>query len=65
MTPCANGLQKSWSARAMRYRYYDRGMKSVLECEPDVIVMGADPPNFDCCQLLSEIKGQTRPAIFA
>src|SRR6266446_1513904 len=39
---------------------YDRGMKSVLECEPDVIVMGADPPNFDCCRLLSEIKGSEK-----
>jgi len=39
---------------------YDRGMKSVLECEPDVILMGADPPNFDCCQLLSEIKGSDK-----
>jgi DNA-binding response OmpR family regulator len=38
----------------------DQGMKSVLTHEPDVIVLGADPPNFDCCQLLSEIKGSDK-----
>jgi len=41
-------------------------MKSVLECEPDVIVMGADPPNFDLfASFCPRSKGQTRPAIFA
>src|SRR4029077_21111961 len=24
---------------------------------PDTVVMGADPPQLDCCDLLSEIKG--------
>jgi DNA-binding response OmpR family regulator len=33
------------------------GMKSVLAFNPDLIVMGADPPRLDCCDLLSEIKG--------
>jgi len=33
------------------------GMKSVLAFGPDLVVMGADPPRLDCCDLLSEIKG--------
>jgi DNA-binding response OmpR family regulator len=32
------------------------GMKSVLACEPDVVVLGANPLQLDCCDLLSEIK---------
>jgi DNA-binding response OmpR family regulator/S1-C subfamily serine protease len=34
-----------------------RGMKAVLAFDPDTVVMGADPPELDCCDLLSEIKG--------
>jgi DNA-binding response OmpR family regulator/S1-C subfamily serine protease len=33
------------------------GMKSVLTFGPDAVVLGADPPQLDCCDLLSEIKG--------
>lgn len=33
------------------------GMNSVLAFSPDVLVLGADPPQLDCCDLLSEIKG--------
>ena len=33
------------------------GMKAVLAFDPDVVVLGADPPQLDCCDLLSEIKG--------
>src|ERR1700746_3511744 len=33
------------------------GMKSVLAFRPDVVILGADPPQLDCCDLLSEIKG--------
>jgi DNA-binding response OmpR family regulator len=33
------------------------GMKAVLAFEPDVVILGADPPQLDCCDLLSEIKG--------
>lgn len=33
------------------------GMKSVLAFDPEVVVLGADPPQLDCCDLLSEIKG--------
>ena len=33
------------------------GMKSVLAFQPDAVVLGADPPQLDCCDLLSEIKG--------
>jgi DNA-binding response OmpR family regulator/S1-C subfamily serine protease len=33
------------------------GMKSVLAFGPDLVVMGADPPRLDCCDLLAEIKG--------
>jgi DNA-binding response OmpR family regulator/S1-C subfamily serine protease len=39
-----------------------QGMKAVLAFDPDAVVLGADPPQLDCCDLLSEIKGseQTR-----
>src|ERR1700751_2955254 len=33
------------------------GMKAVLAFRPDVVILGADPPQLDCCDLLSEIKG--------
>ena len=33
------------------------GMKAVLAFIPDAVVLGADPPQLDCCDLLSEIKG--------
>ena len=33
------------------------GMIAVLAFAPDVVVLGADPPQLDCCDLLSEIKG--------
>jgi len=36
---------------------YREGMKAVLDFDPDVVVLGADPPQLDCCDLLSEIKG--------
>ena len=38
------------------------GMKTVVAFNPDTVVLGADPPQLDCCDLLSEIKGseQTR-----
>src|SRR5437667_12477245 len=36
---------------------YREGMKAVLTFDPDAVVLGADPPQLDCCDLLSEIKG--------
>src|SRR6266576_300708 len=36
---------------------YLEGMKAVLHFNPDAVVLGADPPQLDCCDLLSEIKG--------
>jgi serine protease Do len=36
---------------------YRDGMKAVLAFNPDAVVLGADPPQLDCCDLLSEIKG--------
>src|ERR1700752_973424 len=36
---------------------YLQGMKAVLAFDPDAVVLGADPPQLDCCNLLSEIKG--------
>lgn len=36
---------------------YSGGMKAVLTFEPDLVILGADPPQLDCCDLLSEIKG--------
>src|SRR5712675_2531347 len=35
---------------------YQEGMKAVLAFDPDVVILGADPPQLDCCDLLSEIK---------
>src|ERR1700756_4428554 len=39
---------------------YREGMKAVLAFGPDAVVLGADPPQLDCCDLLSEIKGSER-----
>jgi DNA-binding response OmpR family regulator len=36
---------------------YKEGMKAVLGFNPDVVILGADLPKLDCCDLLSEIKG--------
>jgi DNA-binding response OmpR family regulator/S1-C subfamily serine protease len=36
---------------------YREGMKAILAFHPDAVVLGADPPQLDCCDLLSEIKG--------
>jgi DNA-binding response OmpR family regulator len=33
------------------------GMKAVLAFDPDAVVLGADLPQLDCCDLLSQIKG--------
>src|SRR5258708_8470793 len=33
------------------------GMKAVVAFNPDTVVLGADPPQLDCCDLLSELKG--------
>src|SRR5215468_8279950 len=35
-------------------------MKAVLSYAPDAVILGADPPKLDCCDLLSEIKGSER-----
>lgn len=32
------------------------GMQAVLTFGPDLVLLGADPPQLDCCDLLSEIK---------
>src|SRR6266436_7905086 len=36
---------------------YAEGMKSILAFDPDAVILGADPPQLDCCDLLSEIRG--------
>ena len=36
---------------------YLQGMKAPLAFDPDAVVLGADPPQLDCSNLLSEIKG--------
>jgi S1-C subfamily serine protease/DNA-binding NarL/FixJ family response regulator len=36
---------------------YREGMKAVLAFDPGAVILGADPPQLDCCDLLSEIKG--------
>jgi hypothetical protein len=33
------------------------GMKGILAFDPDAVVLSTDPPQLDCCDLLSEIKG--------
>jgi serine protease Do len=39
---------------------YREGMRSVLTFNPDAVILGADPPRLNCCDLLSEIKGSER-----
>src|SRR6202023_394014 len=36
---------------------YREGMKPYLAFEMDAVVLGANPPQLDCCDLLYEIKG--------
>lgn len=36
---------------------YAEGMKSILAFGPDAVILGANPPQLDCCDLVSEIKG--------
>jgi len=36
---------------------YQHGIKAVVAFDPDIVVLGAAPPQLDCCDLLSEIKG--------
>jgi DNA-binding response OmpR family regulator len=43
--------------RDMRSRPTTRKERAVLTFDPDVVVLGADPPQLDCCDLVSEIKG--------
>jgi DNA-binding response OmpR family regulator/S1-C subfamily serine protease len=35
---------------------YGQGMQSIVAFAPDLVVLGADPPQLDCCDLLSQIK---------
>jgi len=35
---------------------YRDGMKAIRAFEPDAVVVGADPPQLDCCDLLSQFK---------
>ena len=39
---------------------FQHGMKVVLDFKPDIVILGADLPKLDCCDLLSEIKGSER-----
>ena len=36
---------------------YQQGVNAVVAFDPDAVILGADPPQLDCCDLLSEIKG--------
>src|SRR5215471_4018883 len=36
------------------------GMKTVLSFDPDAVILGADPPELDCCALLADIKASDR-----
>ena len=35
---------------------YKGGMRAVVAFDPDAVILGANPPRLDCCDLLSEIK---------
>jgi DNA-binding response OmpR family regulator len=35
---------------------YKGGMRAVVAFDPDAVILGANPPELDCCDLLSEIK---------
>jgi len=35
---------------------YQQGMKAVVAFDPDVVILGADPPQLDCCDLLSATR---------
>jgi len=39
---------------------YREGIKAVQAFDPDAVIIGANPPQLDCCDLLSEIKGAER-----
>jgi DNA-binding response OmpR family regulator len=39
---------------------YHDGIRSVLAFNPDAVILGANPPALNCCDLLSEIKGSER-----
>src|SRR5207237_8337711 len=39
---------------------YREGMRAGLAFNPDVLVLCADPPQLDCCDLVSEIKSSER-----
>jgi S1-C subfamily serine protease/DNA-binding NarL/FixJ family response regulator len=39
---------------------YEEGMKSILAFGPGAVILGANPPQLDCCDLLSEIKSSER-----
>src|SRR5438309_2669734 len=39
---------------------YRGGMKAVVAFNPDIVVLGAHPPQLDCCDLVSEIKSSER-----
>ena len=32
-------------------------LKKILQSMPDVVVLGANPPQLDCCNLLADVKG--------
>src|SRR6267378_3003553 len=36
---------------------YGEGMKAILAFDPEAVVLGANPPQLDCCDLVSQIKG--------
>src|SRR5437879_5315325 len=36
------------------------GLRSVVAFEPDVVILGANPPKVDCCDLLTQIKGSDK-----
>src|SRR5260370_39935800 len=39
---------------------YSEGLRSVVAFGPDVVILGADPPKVDCCNLLTQVKGSEK-----
>jgi S1-C subfamily serine protease/DNA-binding NarL/FixJ family response regulator len=39
---------------------YEEGMKAIFAFGPGAVILGANPPQLDCCDLLSEIKSSER-----
>jgi DNA-binding response OmpR family regulator len=44
---------------------YREGMKAVLAFNPDAVVLGANPPQLDCCDLLPKSRVRSAHTTYA